>query len=262
MALVLVTGGTGVLGRQLVPELVERGHRVRVLSRRQDPPVPEGVGAVRGDLSTGEGLTEALAGVEAVAHCATSPMRRARATDVVGTDRLSRAAQEAGCRHLLYISIVGIDRVPFPYYRLKREAEHVVQESGVPWTILRGTQFHDLILRMLTSASRLPFLAIPKDFVFQPVETAEVAARMAELLGAGPSERVPDMGGPEVRRMEDLARSYVDLTGRRRRVVRVPVPGKAGRGFRAGLHTCPDHADGVLTWERFLEARFGPDPKG
>jgi uncharacterized protein YbjT (DUF2867 family) len=258
MTSVLVTGGTGVLGRQLVPRLVEAGHSVRVLSRRDAPQVPEGVTSVRGELASGEGLTKAVAGAEVIVHCATSPTRQARRVDVEGTKRLLEAAHRAGCGHFLYISIVGIDRVPFPYYKVKLEAERAIEASGVPSTNLRATQFHDLILRLLQATRRLPFVVVPRSFVFQVVDAAEVASRLADLAAAGPSGRVPDMGGPEVRRIEDLARSYAAAVRRKGRLFRLPIPGGAARGFRAGRHTCPDHADGTVTWEEFLAARFSP----
>src|SRR5437867_10598577 len=258
MAEILVTGGTGVLGRQLVPKLQAAGHSVRVLSRRAGARVPVGVALFHGEMATGEGLSQAVAGTQSIVHCATSPLRHLRQVDVEGTKRLLEAADRAGCGHVVYISIVGIDRVPYPYYKVKLEAEGAIEASGLPFTILRATQFHHLILQFFRKAERAGFLFLPKGFVFQPVETEEVAERLAELVAAGPSARVPDTGGPEVRSIGDLARTYVDITASRARLVRLPVPGKSGRGFRAGLHTCPDHADGTVTWEQFLRRRSDP----
>ena len=230
---------------------------MRVLSRRPSPNLPAAVGAVQGDIATGQGVSEAVRSVDVVAHCATNPTRKARQTDVEGTRRLLEAARVVGTGHFLYISIVGIDRVPYPYYRVKLEAEGIIVAAGVPFTIFRATQFHDLVLRFFGWSRRLPFIAVPRGFVFQPVETAEVAGRMVDLVAAGPTGRAPDMGGPEVRRIEDLARSFARATGRSERVVSVTIPGKVGKGFRAGYHTCPEHADGRVTWEQFLEGRFG-----
>lgn len=253
---VLVTGGTGGLGRRLIPLLLAGGHSVRVLSRRSDAEVVPGARLVPGDLTTGRGLTAALAGVQAVAHCATNPTRQARATDVDGTGRLLEGARAAGCGHVLSISIVGIDRVPHRYYRAKLEAERMIKRSGIPQTILRATQFHELLVQLFERSRRLPFEVVPRGYRFQPVETGEVAARMAGLLDQGPKGRVLDMGGPEVRQVEDLARMWARASGRSDRPLRLPFPGRTGRAFRQGLNTCPDHPDGSVTWETFLRLRY------
>ena len=142
MATVLVTGATGVLGSYLVPRLVARGHDVRRLSRHVS-----GAGAVRGDVRTGEGVDAAVAGCDTVIHAATN-LRRARSTEVDGTRHVAEAAGKTGA-HLIYVSIVGVDRHRLPYYKAKWAAEQVVESSGPRWTILRATQFHDLLDRML-----------------------------------------------------------------------------------------------------------------
>src|SRR5437763_1960170 len=100
-----------MLGSRLVPELVTRGHDVRVLSRAASPGrVPDGVRAVAGDVRTGAGLDGAFDGVDTVVHAATNPRRRAHATEVDGTRHVLEAATGAGVAHVLYVSIVGVDR--------------------------------------------------------------------------------------------------------------------------------------------------------
>src|SRR5947209_4230730 len=142
MATVLVTGGTGVLGSYLVPRLVARGHEVRRLSRHASGP-----DAVRGDVRTGEGIDAAVAGCDVVVHAATS-QRRSRETEVKGTRHVVDAARKADA-HVIYVSIVGVDRHRIPYYKAKWAAEQVVEASNARWTILRATQFHDLLDRIL-----------------------------------------------------------------------------------------------------------------
>ena len=254
MGLVLVTGATGGLGRELVPRLVSAGYDVRVLSRQDRPARPDGVEAVRGDVLTGEGLERAVSGVDAVVHSATSAFRRVRRTEVVGTRSLIAAAARAGGPHFLYMSIVGVDRHPYPYYKAKRAAEMTVEAGGLRYTILRATQFHSLLDGLLTRMARLPVLPVPRGIRFQPVATGEVADRLVMLVDNGPSRHAPDIGGPEVRDLDDLARSWMQAHDRSRRVVHIPVVGRVARAFKAGVNLCPEHADGTVTWEAWLAA--------
>lgn len=240
-----------MLGRRVVERLGSAGLRARVFSRREP-------GTFRGDLLTGEGLEPAVQGVDTIIHCASSPFSKARQVDVEGTGRLIEAATRAGVSHLVYISIVGIDRaLSYPYYRIKLDTERVVESFPVPYTILRATQFHDLVLMAVRFLNRLPVMPIPKGFLGQPVDAGEVAGRMVEIALSRPAGRVPDIGGPEVRTMADAARAYLEITGRRRRIFEVPFPGKTAREFREGALVCPDRAYGKIRWEGFLRSEMG-----
>ncbi len=183
-------------------------------------------------------------------HCATTPRG-----DDEAAGHLIDAARRAGVAHLVYISIVGVDRVPLGYYTIKHKVERMIEESGLGWTVLRTTQFHDLVRGLLRTSAKLPVLLVPAGVSVQPVDAAEVADRLAELAAGPPAGRVPDLGGPEVRTLPDLARAYLRATGRRRPVLPVPLAGKAYAGFRRGLHLTPDRALGKTTFEDFLEAQ-------
>jgi len=122
----------------------------------------------------------------------------------------------------------------------------------VPSTILRATQFHNLLVSMFAALSRSPVLPLPGRTSFQPVDVRDVAARLAALAQAGPAGRVADLGGPETRDVRDLARSWLAATSRSRLVVGVPLPGRLARAFREGHNCAPDHADGRITFEDFL----------
>ncbi|MEU1405205.1 NAD(P)H-binding protein [Streptomyces sp. NPDC005728] len=245
MTTILVTGGTGTLGRLVTERLRADGHEVRVLSRHTQPYAV--------DLREGgPGLDAALAGVETVVHCASTP----RGGDEQAADHLIAAARRAGVGHLVYISIVGVDRVPFGYYRSKLAVERRIEESGLGWTVLRATQFHDLLVTLFQGLAKPPVMLVPAGVPDQPVEVAEVAARLAELAVAPPAGRVPDMGGPEVRSLDSLARAYLRATGRRRAVARIPLFGKTYRAFRAGGHLAPEQV-GKGSFEEYLARRFG-----
>ncbi|KOX20399.1 MULTISPECIES: SDR family oxidoreductase [unclassified Streptomyces] len=246
MTTILVTGGTGTLGRLVAERLREDGAEVRVLSRHAQPYAV--------DLREGTGLDAAVEGVDTVVHCASTP----RGGDDRAARHLVEASRRAGVRHLVHISIVGVDRVPLGYYRTKLAVEKTIEGSGLGWTVLRTTQFHDLVVEFLRNAARVPVVPLPAGVSDQPIEVAEVAARLAELAAGEPAGRVPDMGGPEVRPIADLARTYLRAIGQHRRLLNVPLAGKAYRGFRAGGHLAPERAVGKVTFEEFLAKRLPP----
>lgn len=267
MAQVLVTGGTGILGSEVVSRLVERGADVRVLSRKDRPEAPSRATVVRGDLDSGEGLADAVRGTEAIVHCASATQvpvyRAAKRVDVDGTRRLLDAAKGAGEPRIVHISIVGIDRIPLGYYRAKLQGERVVEESGLPHTIQRTTQFHDLLLRTIRAANRVPvILPVAKGVRFQPVDAGEVAERLVSHLETDPAGRAPDMGGPEVHPLTDLALSYLSLTGRRKPVVAVRFPGRVSGAFREGHNLCVEHTDGRIRWEDWLRHQLHEETEG
>jgi uncharacterized protein YbjT (DUF2867 family) len=246
--LILVTGATGELGRPLVEQLRTRGEEVRAMSRH---------GEVKADLATGEGLDAAVAGVATIVHAASSPVRNLRETDVDGTRRLVAAAEKAGVGHVVYVSIVGIERAQaYFYYRAKLQAEAIVAAGGVPWTIFRATQFHSLMPERLFPAMS-PFGVLPIDprWQMQPVEVTEVAARLAAVATAAPAGRLPDFGGPQVLTWLEMARAWKRAGGSRKIVLRLPIPGDFSREFRDGL-ICPEHRDGKVTYEEWLARRY------
>ena len=253
---VLVTGGTGALGRDLVVALRSAGHRARVMSRRS------GTGAdwVQGDLASGKGLDAAVADMDAVVHAASAAAQpwRLRATDVGGTRRLLDAAKRAHVKHLVYVSIVGIDGIAYPYYHAKLAAEAIVAEDIVPWSTLRATQFHTLMETFLGAFSRLPRLcAIPFKWQFQPVDTREVASRLVEVTAGPPAGRLPDFGGPEVRTFKSLAESWLKARQLNKRLTNIPMPMKFSRQVAEGRLLSPSHMEGKTTFEQYLVRKYG-----
>ncbi|MBN0038973.1 NAD(P)H-binding protein [Cellulosimicrobium cellulans] len=268
----LVTGGTGTLGRRVVARLRDAGLPVRVLSRHA--PEPEGavrdplVEHVTADLSTGEGVEAAVAGVATIVHCAGSTTGDEEKTRTL----VDAVARTGGRPHVVLISVVGADRVPvvsrvdhamFGYFAAKLGAERVVASSGLPWTTLRATQFHDFVLALTEPLAKLPVVPVFRGVRFQPVAADDVADRLVDLALGSPAGLVDDLGGPGTYRMADLVRDYLRATGRRRLVVQVPVPGAAGAAYRDGANLVQGPAVGPATvsrgtWEQFLADRFPP----
>lgn len=247
---VLVTGGTGTLGRLVTPLLQNAGHPVRVFSRSSRQSA-DGIEYATGDLFKGEGIEPAVDGVATILHLAGGPKG-----DEVATGNLVRAAARAGVQHLVYISVIGVDRVPLAWFGSKLAAERAVADSSVPWTTLRAAQFHDLVFAMVQKLAKSPVIPAPSGLRLQPVDTSEVAARLVELTLARPAGRVPDLAGPEVYPLPDLIRGYLQARGKSRLLMPVRIPGKVGRAYRAGDNLALSGAMvGKRTWEDFLAER-------
>jgi uncharacterized protein YbjT (DUF2867 family) len=244
---IAIVGGTGTLGRPVTAALAERGHEVRVLSRSSEYPV---------DLTTGEGLPEALDGCAAVvdASNASSPKRAARVL-IEGSRRLLAAEQDAGVSHHVCVSIVGCDRVPVGYYRVKVEQERVVEQGPMPWSIVQATQFHELAAAALAAAGKFRLVPVP-NMTLQTIAAAEVAHTVADVAEGAPRLGRIRVGGPEIRTARDLARTWCEVTGRRAVLLPVPVPGKLGRALRDGALTAgkPD-VTGAITFADWLATR-------
>jgi uncharacterized protein YbjT (DUF2867 family) len=236
------------LGRHVARALAARGCDVRILSRRsQDFPV---------DLATGAGLDAALEGCDVVVDASNaSSSRRARQVLVDGSRRLLAAEAKAGVRHHVCVSIVGCDRVPMGYYKVKVEQERVVEGGAVPYSIVRATQFHELAAVALDAAGRWRVLPVPA-IRLQTVAAAEVADVVADVAAAQPRGGRVQVAGPEVLSARDLASTWRSVTGRSAVMVPVPVPGKLGRALRDGGLTA-DHADvrGTTTFRDWLKRR-------
>jgi uncharacterized protein YbjT (DUF2867 family) len=211
-----------------------------------------------GDLRRAEGIDPAVRGAGVIIHCATSTKGDAEATG-----NLMTAAARAGSPHFVQPSIVGIDAMAaWGYVKAKLEVERIVQNGGLPWTILRVTQFYSYCFENSRKLAKFPLVApVPGGFRVQPVDSREVAASLVELALAAPAGRAPDMSGPEVSSWDDLFRSYLAATHQRKWVIPVPVPG--GKAVRNGaLLPPPGHTEGARTWDQFLAEELQPRTSG
>ncbi|HLW00618.1 MAG TPA: NAD(P)H-binding protein [Ktedonobacterales bacterium] len=262
MSTVLVTGGTGTLGRAVVARLLNRPHRVRILSHQAHPVMPAAVEVAPGDLVSGAGLREAARGVEVIIHCATNWRDPLMRTDVAGTRALLQAARAGGLPHILYISIVGVDRTEYPYYRAKWEVEQMVAQSGFPWTVLRATQYHPFVQYLLQScgADTQPEVVVPGGIRMQSIDVGEVADRLVLLLERGPSGQTPEMGGPQILSLEAMAQVYVHLRGRQATIRSAEPTDEMYTMMRTGIIVTPAHAEGKITWEQYLQHILGKQP--
>jgi uncharacterized protein YbjT (DUF2867 family) len=253
---ILLTGGSGRLAPFVLARPAAARYAWRLASRRAAGSPHE---HARVDLVSGEGLDAALDGVTAVLHLASSVQRPE--DDVQMAEQLAAACGRHGIGHLCFISIVGIDRIPLPYYRAKLAAEQVIASGSVPCTIVRVAQFHSFVDLLLRQLARVPLaMPIPSGFRVQSIADEEVAEHLLDLLARGPSGRVPDLVGPEAMMLRDAARAWCAARGVRRTVVPLPIPGAVARGFRTGANTAPDAPGGRERWQEWV-ARPRTPPK-
>jgi uncharacterized protein YbjT (DUF2867 family) len=189
-------------------------------------------------------LAAALDGVDVVVNAANGN----RNVLADGTAQLLRAAKEAEVRHYVGISIVGVDRVGIRYYKAKVAQEELVQGSGIPWTIVRATQFHPFVARTFASSAKVGIVPCLK-FPMQPVDQREVGRVLAETAEAAPALAITQFAGPEVLSACELARRWRLRTGSHAVPVRLPVT----RALRSGALTNPG-GRGSVTFDKWLEA--------
>lgn len=262
MTLVLVTGGTGHLGQDLVRTLVRQGNRVRVLARsaRGDPDVEWAIG----DLATGQGLQAALEGVHTVINAATfSPIARRGGVrpvdflkspsdvDVEGTERLLALSRAANVQHFLHVSIVGLDDASLPYARVKLRGEQLVRDSDLPWSVVRAMPFYYLLEKMLAGLAWLPVWPVPKTS-FNPVDTSDVADYLASCALEGQRGVRAEVGGPEDLSCMEFARQYQRARGLHRPILPLLSDTTArGMGF-----VVSQGVRGKLRWSEWLDRQI------
>lgn len=259
MTLILVTGGTGHLGQDLVRTLLTQGERVRVLARspRRDPAVEWAVA----DLASGEGVEAALEGVHTVINAATfSPIARRgnvrpvdfirspSDVDVEGTERLLALSRAARVRHFLHVSIVGLDDASLPYARVKLRGEQMVRESDLPWSVVRAMPFYYLLEKMLAGLAWLPVWPVPRA-VFNPVDTSDVADYLAKCASEGPRGVRDEIGGPEDLSCVEFARQYQHARGLHRPILPL-LSETSARGMGFVVSSGPR---GKLRWSEWLQ---------
>jgi uncharacterized protein YbjT (DUF2867 family) len=260
MQRILVTGGTGILGSEIIPRLVGARYTVRVMSRSASQLEREtALEWAQADLATGEGLSRAVRDVDIILHMATSPFKQTYDVDIEGAHTLLEYARRAGVRHVVHLSLVGADAIEHPYFQHKRLSEQVVEESGVPYTIVRSTHFHNMVDNLLKPLRRWvwsPLLFVPTDFQFQPIDLGEVADHLMGIVAAPPAGRTPDIGGPEVLRLGEMARLWLRAQGIQRPLLPDPTADRYGSGFREGYNTVPTRRVGAITWGEWVAWKY------
>jgi uncharacterized protein YbjT (DUF2867 family) len=208
---IVVIGGTGLIGTKLVNNLRQRGQEVVAASPSS------GVNTL-----TGEGLAEALEGAQVVVDVANSPSWEDNAVlhffETSGRNLLS-AEVAAGVRHHVALSVVGTDRLLMSgYFRAKMAQENLIKASGIPFTIVRSTQFFEFVKGIAQTATEGQTVRLPSALM-QPIASDDVAAALADAAIAEPLNDTVEVAGPESIRMDEFVRRFLSANGDPRKVI-------------------------------------------
>ncbi len=216
---IVVIGGTGLIGSKTVAILRRGGHEVVAASPKS------GINSI-----TGEGLKEAMAGTQVVVDLANSPSFEDKAVleffETSGRNVLAAEAA-AGVRHHVALSIVAVDRTNNGYFRAKVAQEHLIKNSGIPYTIVRATQFLEFLRGIADSSADGKTVRLPP-ILFQPIAADDVAANVADVALAAPRNGIVEIAGPERAPFNQIIARYLKAVGDPRQVVSDPRAGYWG----------------------------------
>ncbi|MVU80877.1 NAD(P)H-binding protein [Nocardia sp. ET3-3] len=213
---IAVLGGTGLIGTRIVAALSAAGHDASALSRST------GV-----DLFTGDGLADALTGIDVAIDATQAPTPDDTAADFfrATVGNLHAAAHKAGVRHLVLLSIVGVDRAPdLGYYRAKTVQEKLFEAGSIPYSIVRATQFFEYLDEIISWTTDNSIVRLPATRV-QPIAATDAARFVAEVATGRPLDRTIDIAGPEAFGLDQLGRITLDAIGDHRTINPDPTAG-------------------------------------
>lgn len=249
---ILVTGSTGVLGRA-VCEVLDSNSAAYTGSSRQKEKLKKNSKLL--DMSTGEGLPEILDGVRTILHLASDKTKPDN--DVKGMRLILSKIKELKTQpHFVYISIVGTDLLDLPYFREKLAAELLLKSSGIPFTILRATQFYEYLDQVFNSMLKYGIGLLPKKAPIQPIDVRVVSERLFEIIKHDPTNTIEEIGGKTTFKLERAIDRWLAAQNRGAVILDIPAWGKALKNLRDGALVSPQPTCKGISWEDWLERRY------
>ncbi|MGV8138567.1 MAG: SDR family oxidoreductase [Mangrovibacterium sp.] len=250
---ILLTGGTGQLGRVLLNEFDTQKLSVSVLTRGKALASSSGIKVINADLTDPASLNSTLRrNYDVVIHCASNP-HESDTVDVKGTENLLKAVGKGNVKNFVYISIVGVDKCTYRYYQDKRRAEELVNRAGVPYTILRITQFHDFVLnRILNVGEGDDVITVPAGLKFQSIDLSDVSKKINQLLQGGPCNSILQIGGPEILETDYIVQEYQTIVKPTKKIQFTSNLNDFQKLFTTGINLCPDKKWGTVSWGDYL----------
>ena len=245
MSKILITGGTGTLGKKLCQQLDAQNISYIVGTRKKSKDPDK----VTMDLIKNTGIGEAVIGKEIIFHLATDMKK-----DTEATQNLLNALGAQSNVHLIYISIVGINSIPFSYYRQKLSSENAIKRSGISYSIVRATQFHEFAHRIIENLLKYRIGILPKKIVLQTIDSSLVAKKLMNVSQKRPQNKTYELGGAEILNLGQMADEWLNLTGKHRLIINTPIPGKLGKALRFGKLTTSYKYVESSTYRQWLES--------
>ncbi|MHA7293490.1 SDR family oxidoreductase [Arthrobacter sp. HLT1-21] len=260
MSRIVVVGGTGLVGHQVVDECVRRGHETRSVSRHAPAQHSlrwvSGAEYVEADVTAGAGLTQVLDGADVIIDVLDGRFGKGQRALDDGALNLLAGAREASVGRAVLLSIVNADHAAFSYYRAKVRQEKIYQNSAVPSVVVRATQFHNFVTAVFDGGGKAGLLPALKGAAFQPIAVEDVAGALVDAATHDPAPTsIINVGGPQVLEMAELALIYRKVTGATGRLVTVPLPGALGQFFSSGDNLARDNPVKGLSYEDWLRHR-------
>lgn len=254
MSEILITGGTGTLGMEIVRQLLTKKCQVTILSTKNNPELPIGVRTLKADLTDKNSLDNVFKDYQIIIHCASNPLDSEN-VDIKGTMNLLQSINHKVSPHIVYISIVGIDKSSHTYYHNKYEVEKMIEKSRFPWTIIRITQFHDFVLHRIINSLDNDVdstFKVPKKMTFQSIATKDAAEIISDVVANDPKYSIITLGGPEVLDIKEMVKAYLDAASRSDKIEESVTDNSFYKIFTTGINLCPEKSVGNIKWKDYI----------
>lgn len=263
MKKILITGGTGNLGKVIVNFLIKNGLKVSVLTSHEEISNSTSINFIKGDLTNKESLIDLKNKFDIIIHCASNALD-SDIVDIKGSQNLLDTVVQDNIKHFIYISIVGVDKSSFKYYQNKYSVENFIKKSDIPYTIIRATQFHDLVLQRIIKPldeEKGTKLFVPENLRFQSIDKKDIAKKVYEIMEQDPKNETINIGGPEILTLDKMLDIYLTLLNRDELTESVPPKSDLQKIFTTGINLCPENKYGTITWNNYLKNILGNDNK-
>lgn len=252
---ILITGGTGKLGSDIARVLQDKPYALSILTTQNNYTGNDKISYIKGDLTQIDTLEQLRSQFDVIIHCA-SNSKDSYSVDIEGTHNLLMAIGPK-IKHFIYISIVGVDKGISPYYQNKYSVEQEIFNYHIPFTIVRATQFHDLVLdRIIRPNEEHAKIKVPKGLKFQTIDVSDVALKVEEVLKEGPKQSVVNIGGPELLSLEEMIEPYIKIFHPEKTLENINDLNDFQKIFTTGINLCPESKYGKITWKEFLLTRY------
>lgn len=253
---ILLTGGTGQLGKKLIEFLSGEDFLIEVLTRDTNKSLKEKVTYLNADLCQPKSLQVLISEYQAIVHWASNP-KNTEEMDIKGTTNLIERLSNHKVENFIHISIIGIDRTDFPYYKSKLRTEEIIKNSGLPYTILRVTQFHDFVYHRILNAgnTQAETLAVPQGLKFQSIDLTDVCREVLNLLKNKPINTVLEIRGPQILSIDEILDAHIQIIALEKKVSMVPVQNEFQKLFTTGINISSHAIKGHIQWVDFLRKK-------